>query len=79
MVDGALEHSSADIALAVTGVLGPEPDEDGNPVGLVFFACCKRGEQPAVVERQFPPMETDRLRSAVVIAALDLIETTFRR
>ena len=76
MAKGALERSSAAIALAVTGVLGPEPDEDGNPVGLVFFACCKRRQAPTVVERRFPPMETDRLRCAVVIAALDLIEAT---
>src|ERR1700710_1019770 len=34
MAAGALKHSAADIALAVSGVLGPEPDEDGNPVGL---------------------------------------------
>jgi nicotinamide-nucleotide amidase len=73
MVDGALERSAADVALAVTGVLGPEPDEDGNPVGLIFFACCKRGQPPKVVERTFPPMGTERLRQAVVIAALDLL------
>jgi len=31
---------------------------------------------PTVVERRFPPMETDRLRHVVVIAAFDLIEAT---
>jgi nicotinamide-nucleotide amidase len=78
MVEGALERSSADVALAVTGVLGPEPDEDGNPVGLVVFACCRRGQRPQMVERTFPQMETDRLRHAVVIAAFDLMEETIR-
>src|SRR4051812_24707824 len=33
MAKGALNRSKANIGLAVTGVLGPEPDEDGNPVG----------------------------------------------
>jgi nicotinamide-nucleotide amidase len=78
MVEGALERSSADVALAVTGVLGPEPDEDGNPVGLVVLACCRRGRRPQVVERTFPKMETDRLRHAVAIAALDLMEEAIR-
>src|SRR4051812_13141434 len=39
MLRGALRHSSADLAVAVTGILGPNTDEDGNPVGLVFIGC----------------------------------------
>jgi nicotinamide-nucleotide amidase len=35
MAKGALAHSDADLAVAVTGVAGPERDEDGNPDGLV--------------------------------------------
>lgn len=31
MAQGALARSPADIAVAITGVAGPEPDEDGNP------------------------------------------------
>lgn len=42
MAHGALERSPADIAVAVTGVAGPEPDEDGNPVGLVYLAAASR-------------------------------------
>jgi len=43
----ALQRSpGADIAVAITGVLGPEPDEDGNPVGLVHVAAA-RGEKIA--------------------------------
>ena len=38
MAQGALERSGCDIALAITGVTGPKPDEDGNPVGLVHIA-----------------------------------------
>lgn len=43
MAKGALAASSADIAIAVTGVLGPEPDEDANPVGLIHLAAAARG------------------------------------
>ena len=38
MAKGALARCPADIALAITGVAGPEPDEDGNSVGLVYVA-----------------------------------------
>jgi nicotinamide-nucleotide amidase len=43
MAKGALEQSGCDLALAITGVLGPKPDEDGNPVGLFFVAAVMRG------------------------------------
>jgi PncC family amidohydrolase len=42
MAIGAIERSSADLTLSITGVLGPDPDEDGNPVGLVYFGLAKR-------------------------------------
>jgi nicotinamide-nucleotide amidase len=38
---GALKNSSATLAIAVTGVLGPDADEDGNPAGLVYIAICQ--------------------------------------
>jgi PncC family amidohydrolase len=38
MASGALAQTPADAAIAITGVAGPEPDPDGNPVGLVFIA-----------------------------------------
>ena len=42
MAKGALARCPADIAIAITGVAGPEPDEDGNPVGLVYVAAAAR-------------------------------------
>jgi nicotinamide-nucleotide amidase len=38
MAEGARYRSPADIAVAITGVAGPEPDEDGNPIGLMCVA-----------------------------------------
>ena len=43
MAQGALARSPADIAVAITGVAGPEPDEDGNPVGRVCIALARSG------------------------------------
>jgi nicotinamide-nucleotide amidase len=44
LAKGALERSPATLAVAITGVAGPEPDEDGNPVGLVYCAAVRRGD-----------------------------------
>jgi nicotinamide-nucleotide amidase len=75
MTAGALAHSKADIALAVSGVLGPSPDEDGNPVGLVFLAAQRRGE-PARIERQmYGTRPHDELRRRTVLDALALLES----
>lgn len=73
MACGALEHSPADIALAVTGVLGPDPDEDGNPVGLVYFGCCRRGEVPVVERRDYGKKPHDVLLRTAVEDALELL------
>jgi nicotinamide-nucleotide amidase len=37
MAQGALARSPADLAVSITGVAGPDPDEDGNPVGRVWI------------------------------------------
>lgn len=36
MAEGVKKRSSADIGVSVTGVAGPDSDEKGNPVGLVY-------------------------------------------
>jgi PncC family amidohydrolase len=38
MARGATARFGASIGIAVTGVAGPKPDEDGNPVGLIYVA-----------------------------------------
>ena len=43
MARGGIARCPADIAIAITGVAGPEPDEDGNPVGLVHLAAALPG------------------------------------
>lgn len=38
MARGALALSPCDLSIAITGVAGPKPDEDGNPVGRIHIA-----------------------------------------
>ena len=36
LAQGAREKLGADLGLSVTGVAGPDPDDRGNPVGLIY-------------------------------------------
>ncbi len=44
MVGGALTHSRATIAVAVTGIAGPGGGTPDKPIGLVHFAAARRDE-----------------------------------
>ncbi len=42
MAQGALNHSTADIAISVTGIAGPSGGSAAKPVGLVFIGIANR-------------------------------------
>jgi nicotinamide-nucleotide amidase len=69
MARGALEHSGADLAVAVTGVAGPDGGTPAKPVGMVCFAWAWRGGGVETATRRF---DGDRaaVRAATVAAAL---------
>jgi nicotinamide-nucleotide amidase len=48
MASGALQHSLAQVAVAVTGVAGPGGATPGKPVGTVWLAWAQRGTPPEV-------------------------------
>lgn len=42
MAIGALLQSGASVAVSITGLAGPDEDEDGNPVGLVYCGVARK-------------------------------------
>jgi nicotinamide-nucleotide amidase len=70
MAEGALARSPADLAVAITGVAGPAPDEDGNPVGRVCIAVARRGFPTQQIEKQFGAIGRDAVRARAMEDAL---------
>lgn len=70
MAGGALAHSRADCAVAVSGIAGPEGGTPDKPVGTVWLAWQLKGAAP--VTRRFR-FEGDReaVRRHAVMAALE--------
>ncbi len=71
---GALDHSPASLSLAVSGVLGPAEDEDGNPVGLVYFCAVAKDKAPMIVREDFGSHPPDELLRHAINRAFDLIQ-----
>ncbi len=72
MAQGARRITGADVAVSVTGVAGPDPDERGNGVGLVFIGLdtpdgtfCRRCD--------FGQRRRDRIQELAANHAFDLL------
>ena len=70
MAQGALERSPANLAVAITGVAGPERDEDGNPVGFVCIAAVREGYAPVHTERHYGTIGRARILEEAMADAL---------
>jgi nicotinamide-nucleotide amidase len=73
MAQGALAHSGADIAIAVTGIAGPGGGSADRPVGLVHFAAACRGGAVLHQECRFGDIGRTEVRRASVETALQLV------
>ena len=72
MVVGALKHSRADLAVAVTGIAGPGGGSADKPVGLVHLAAM-RGEQIVQRECRFGDIGRSEVRLNSVETALEML------
>lgn len=73
MVEGALAHSPADIAVAVTGVAGPGGGSAEKPVGLVHIAAARRDGERLHEEARFGDIGRHEVQLQTVLAALALM------
>lgn len=71
MAAGALAHSDADLAVAVTGIAGPSGGTSRKPVGLVWFGLAGPSRLFAV-HHVFPGDRT-AIRDAAMLRGLDLL------
>ncbi len=77
MARGALEKSDADVAVAITGVAGPDGGTEKKPVGTVVFARAERnaGEEQLVADQKLFDASGGRsaVRLQAALCALDLL------
>jgi len=72
MAAGALHASGADLAVAITGIAGPDGGSPDKPVGLVWLALASRHAAP-IVQQHFFKGDRETIRRASVAAALNLL------
>jgi nicotinamide-nucleotide amidase len=79
MAEGALRASRAEVAVSVTGIAGPGGGTAEKPVGLVHFACARRGKPIVAREERFGDLSREAVRLASVSVGLDLLEAAIGR
>ena len=73
MAEGALKQSKADLAIAVTGIAGPDGGSVDKPVGLVHIAAARRGGARLHEEMRYGDIGRDNVRYESVASALAML------
>ena len=76
MAQGMLNRSDADVAVAITGIAGPDGGSEKKPVGTVVFARAVRGQKPDNVhadKRYFDNNGRGGVRLQAALIALELL------
>jgi nicotinamide-nucleotide amidase len=76
MAQGALRHSKADVAVAISGIAGPDGGSAMKPVGTVVFARAIKGqneEDALAEERQLDGSSRAAVRHQAAVVALELL------
>ncbi len=72
MAEGALRQSTADIAVSVTGIAGPDGGSPEKPVGLVYIGVAYRNHSTKIFEHHFNGTRND-IRNATMEKAFEHI------
>ena len=74
MAKGALERSKADVAVAISGIAGPDGGSEQKPVGTVVFARAVRGsDAPDAESKLFAGEDRAGVRLQATLCALELL------
>ncbi len=74
MAQGAIKHSRADVAVAISGVAGPDGGTAQKPVGTVVFAKAERGRTEINAEEmRLGELGRGGIRYKAVLVALELL------
>jgi nicotinamide-nucleotide amidase len=75
MARGVLGHSRVHLAVAVTGVAGPDGGSAEKPVGLVHFAAATRSGKLIHAEKRFGDIGRANVRKHSVLQAFLMLHT----
>ena len=78
MAQGALALSGADLAVAVSGIAGPDGGSEEKPVGTVWFAWARRSGDEPEVEKRLLRGDRDQVRTQSVVIALQGVRERLR-
>lgn len=73
MARGAVSHSEADFAVAVTGIAGPGGGSVEKPVGLVHLSATGRNGTALHREMRYGDIGRDAVRMATIRTALEML------
>lgn len=69
MATGALRESGADVAVAISGIAGPDGGTANKPVGTVWFAWQEKGGEPVTAHHVYKG-NREAVREQAIISAL---------
>ena len=79
MARGAIAHSNAHIAVAITGIAGPGGGSAEKPVGLVHFAAASRSGALDTQEMRYGDIGRSHVRAESVKQALAMLQAMAKR
>jgi len=75
MANGALLNSKADVAIATTGIAGPDGGSKDKPVGTVWIAFAQKNKKTCAVKKVFSG-NRDNIRMLAIDYALSFTSTS---